>query len=122
MRGAERADLAGGVLQLFIAQLQRHLVLLGQREQAAEAKRLFEECQGGVERSLSLCDREWDLRGEARPDMVVRAHAEGIEAQRLFALAGDGNHNRGPFDLVRLAAGQPPVGVEQYLEMRPGIE
>src|SRR5439155_6968540 len=72
-------------------------------------------------RTLPLGEREWDLLGEARPDVVVGAHAEGVEAQRLLALAGHGNHDRGPFDLV-LTAGQPPVGVEQYLEMRPGID
>jgi hypothetical protein len=54
--------------------------------------------------------------------MVVRAHAEGVETQRLFALAGHGNHDRGPFDLVRLTAGQPPVRMEPYLELRPGID
>ena len=55
--------------------------------------------------SLSLCNRKWDLLGEARPDVVVGAHTEGVEAQRLLALAGHGNHDRGPFDLVRLATG-----------------
>ena len=54
--------------------------------------------------------------------MVVRAHAEGVEAQRLLAFAGHGNHDRGAFDLVRFAAGQLPVRVKQYLEMRPGID
>jgi hypothetical protein len=63
-----------------------------------------------------------DLLGEARSDVVVRTRAEGVETQRLFALARHGNHDRGPFDLVRLTAGQPPVGVEQYLKMRPGID
>src|SRR4030095_13842880 len=69
-----------------------------------------------------LCDREWDLLGEARPDVVVRAHTEWVEAQGLVALTGYCNHDRGPFDLVRLATGQPPIGVEQYLKMRPGID
>jgi hypothetical protein len=40
----------------------------------------------------------------------------------LLALAGDGNHDRRPFDLVRLTIGQPPVRVEQYLEIWPGID
>src|SRR5207249_4500150 len=80
------------------------------------------ECHGGIERALSLCEREWDLLGEARPDVVVGAHTEGVKAQRLLALAGHGNHDRGPLDLVRLAAARPPVGVEQDLEMRPGID
>ena len=45
-----------------------------------------------------------DLRSKARPDMVVGPHAEGIEAQRLLAFAGDGNDDRGPFDFVGFAA------------------
>src|SRR5262252_9411257 len=49
------------------------------------------------------------------------AHTEGVEAQRLLALAGNGNHDRGSFDLVRLPT-QPPVGVKQYLELRAGID
>src|SRR5215831_17558979 len=50
------------------------------------------------------------------------AHTEGVEAQRLLALAGNGNHDRGPFDLVRLPTGQLPVGVKHYLELRAGID
>src|SRR5438132_1712561 len=65
MRGAERANLAGGVLQLRIAQLRRHLVLLGQRQQSAEPQRLFKECHRGIERSLPLCERKRDLLGKA---------------------------------------------------------
>ena len=57
-----------------------------------------------------------------RPDVKMGAHTEGVEAQRLLALAGNGNHDRGPFDLVRLPTGQPPVGVKQYLELRAGID
>src|SRR5439155_22106018 len=64
MRGAERAYLAGGVLQLRIAQLRRHLVLLGQRQQSPEPKRLFKECHRGIERSLPLCERKRDLLGK----------------------------------------------------------
>ena len=122
MRSTERANLAGGVLQLIIAKLGSHVVLLGQREKSAEAKRLFKERHRGVERSLPLRDRERDLLGKARPNVVVGAHTERVEAQRLLALAGHGNHDRGAFDLVRLAAGRPPVGVKQYFEMRPGID
>jgi len=43
-------------------------------------------------------------------------------SKRLLALADNGNHDRGPLDLVGLAAGQPPVRVEQHFEMRPGID
>jgi hypothetical protein len=50
------------------------------------------------------------------------AHAERVETQRLLTLAGYGNHDRGPFDLIRLAAGRQAVGVEQYLEIRAGID
>jgi hypothetical protein len=106
----------------FVAQLRRHFVLLGEREESPEPKRFFAKSQGRIEWILSLCEREWDLLGETRPDMVVRTHTEGVETQRLFALASRGNHDRGPFDLVRLTAGQPPVRVEQYLEMRPGTD
>src|SRR5215469_13344318 len=58
----------------------------------------------------------------SRPGVKMGAHTEGVEAQRLLALAGNGNHDRGPFDLVRLATGQPPVGVKQHLELRAGID
>src|ERR1700694_3784889 len=37
--GAERSYLAGGVLQLLILQLRRHVVLLGERQESAEPKR-----------------------------------------------------------------------------------
>jgi len=87
--GAERADLAGGVLQLFIAQLRRHLVLLGQREESSETKRLFEECQRGIERTLPLCDREWDLLGEARP--LIETRGLTLVGVAVSNLDGDGN-------------------------------
>src|SRR5215469_16661533 len=58
----------------------------------------------------------------SRPGVKMGAHTEGVEAQRLLALAGNGNHDRGPFDLVRLATSQPPVGVKQYLELWAGID
>src|SRR5262252_8609583 len=58
----------------------------------------------------------------SRPDVKMGAHTEGVKAQRLLALAGDGNHDRGPFDLVRLPTGQLPVGVKHYLELRAGID
>jgi hypothetical protein len=54
--------------------------------------------------------------------VIVTAHAEGIEAERLLPLAGDGDHDRGPFDAVRLPAKQLPVGVEHYMQMRPGVD
>jgi hypothetical protein len=47
----------------------------------------------------------------------VRPHAERVEAQRLLALTGDGDDDRRPFGLVRLATGQPPVGMKQDFEM-----
>src|SRR5215472_2783843 len=80
--GAESADLAGGVLQLLIAQPRCHVVLLGQRKKSAEPKRFLKECHGGVERALSLRDGQWDLCGQARPDVIMGAHTEGVEAQR----------------------------------------
>jgi hypothetical protein len=45
--GAESVYLTRGVLQLLIAQLQRHVVLLSQREKSSEPKRLFKKCHGG---------------------------------------------------------------------------
>jgi len=48
---------------------------------------------GGIQRALSLLDGKRDLFGETWPDMVVGAHTEGIEAQRLLALASHGNHD-----------------------------
>jgi hypothetical protein len=71
---------------------------------------------------LCPCDRKRDLIGEARPDVIVGAHAERVETQRLVTLAGYGNHDRGPFDLIRLAAGESTIRVEQYLEMGAGID
>jgi hypothetical protein len=69
---------------------------------------------GALERSLSLCDLEWDLFGEARPEMVVSAHTEGVEAQRLLPLAGDSDHDRGPYNLIGFAAAGSSVGMEQH--------
>src|SRR5579884_2170957 len=103
-------DLPGGLPQLVVAQLRRHLVLFGLREKAAEAQRLLEEPQGGVERALPLGDRQRDLLGQTGPDVEVGAYAERVEAQRLLAFAGDGDHDRGPFDVVRLPAAELPVG------------
>jgi hypothetical protein len=54
--------------------------------------------------------------------VVVSAHTEWVEAQGLLTLTGYCNHDGGPFDLVRVATGQPPIRVEQYLKMRPGID
>src|SRR5439155_19766907 len=119
--GGDRAYLAGGVLQFLVAQLRRYVVLLGQREESPEPKRLFKEGHRRIERRLPFRDRKGDLLGEARADVVVGAHAEGIEAQRLLPLARHGYHDRRPHDLV-VAAGQPPVGMEQDLQVRAGID
>jgi hypothetical protein len=42
------------------------------------------------------------------------AHTEGVEAQRLLSLAGDSDHDRGPHNLIRLAAAGSSVGMEQH--------
>ena len=49
----------------------------------------------------------------------MASHAEGIEAERLLPLARDGDHDRGPFDFVRLPA--EPVGIEHNVQVRPGV-
>jgi hypothetical protein len=36
--------------------------------------------------------------------------------------AGDRDHDRGPFEVVRLRAEQAPVGVKHYVQMRSGID
>ena len=56
------------------------------------------------------------------PNLGIDFSRPVSKAQRLLALAGNGNHDRGPFDLVRLPTGQPPVGVKQHLELRAGID
>jgi hypothetical protein len=54
--------------------------------------------------------------------MIVAAPAEGVEAQRLLALAGDRDDDRWAFDAVRLPAEQLPVGVKHYVQTWPGID
>src|SRR4029077_13219343 len=121
--GVDFPDLPGGIGQIGVIHPRCHIVFLGLCEETAEPQRLFEECQGDVERLLPLLDPKRDLPATlARTDMIVAAHAEGIEAQRLLPLARDGDHDRGPFDAVRLPAEQLPVGVEHYMQMRPAID
>src|SRR6516162_7528201 len=98
-------------------------LFFGLCEQSAEAQRIFEECQGDIERLLPLLYPEWELPATlARTDVIVTAHAKGIEAKRMLPFARDRDHDRGPHDLVRLAAEQLPVWVEHYMQMRPGID
>jgi hypothetical protein len=52
----------------------------------------------------------------------MAARAEGIEAQRLLSLARNRDHDRSPFDVIRLPAEQLSVGVEHDMQMRPGID
>src|SRR5262245_54104085 len=78
-------DLAGGVRKCAIVELRCRSVLLGERQKATKAQRLLKERHGRIERALCLGGRKWDLRSKPRPDVVVGAHAEGVEAQRLFA-------------------------------------
>jgi hypothetical protein len=119
----EFPDLPGGTGQVGVIQPGRHIVFFGLCEESAEPQRLFEECEGDVERLLPLLDPERELPATlARTDVIVAAHAEGIEAEGLLLLARDGDHDGGPFDAVRLPAEQLPVGVEHYMQMRPGID
>src|SRR5215469_3855415 len=57
-----------------------------------------------------------------RPDVKMGVHTEGSKRSACSRLPATGHHDRGPFDLVRLPTGQPPVGVKQYLELRAGID
>src|SRR5439155_18609710 len=119
----EFPDLPSRTDQVGVIQLRCNIVFFGLCEDSAESQRLFEERQGDVERLLPLLDPKRKLPATlARTDVIVTAHAEGIEAERLLPLARDGDHDRGPFDAVRLPAEQLPVGVEHYMQIWPGID
>src|SRR5207244_7085113 len=121
--GVEFPDLPGGTGQVGVVQPRGHIVLFGLGEESAEPQRLFEERERDFERLLPLLDPERKLpTAQARSDVIVTAHAEGIEAERLLRLARDGDDDRGTFDAVRLPAEQLPVGVEHDMQMRPGID
>jgi hypothetical protein len=55
-RGVKFPDLPGGIGQVGVIQLRRHIVFLGLCQQSAEPQRLFEELERDVERLLSLVD------------------------------------------------------------------
>ena len=55
----------------------------------------------------------------SRPDVKMGAHTEGVEVQRLLAVAGNGNHDRGPFDLVRLPQANRRLGGNITLSCAP---
>src|SRR5215468_4606766 len=85
--GVEFADLPGGTGEVAVIQLRGHIVLFGLGEEPAEPQRLFEERERDVERLLPLLDPQRKLpAAQARTDVIVAAHAEGIEAQRLLPL------------------------------------
>jgi len=116
-------DLAGGTDQVGVIQVRRDIVFVGLGEEPTETQGIFEERQGDIERLLPLLDPQRNLPAtQARADVIVTAHAEGIEAERLLPLASDGNDDRGPFNTVWLPTEQLPVGVEHYMQMRPGID
>ena len=100
--GVEISDLAGRPRQVADIQLGGHFVLFGLRKEPAEPQRLLEEGKSRIERALPVSNAERDLSGEARTDMVVAPHTEGVKAQRLLALACDGNHDGRAFDTIRL--------------------
>ena len=54
--GVKFPDLPGGIGQVGVIQLRRHIVFLGLCQQSAEPQRLFEELERDVERLLSLVD------------------------------------------------------------------
>ena len=55
-RGVKFPDQPGGIGQVGVIQLRRHIVFLGLCQQSAEPQRLFEELERDVERLLSLVD------------------------------------------------------------------
>src|SRR3984893_12789792 len=121
--GVEFPDLPGGTGQVGVIQLRGHIVFFGLCEESAEPQRLFEERERDFERLLPLLHPKRKLpAAQARTDVIVAANAKGIEAERLLPLARGGDHDRGPFDVVRFPAEQLPVGVEHYMQMRPGID
>jgi hypothetical protein len=121
--GVELPDLAGGTDQVGVVQLGRDSVFVGLGQNPAEAQGLFEERQGDIERRLSFSNPKRDLPATpTRADVIVASDAERIEAERLFPLARDGDQDRGSLDFVRLPAEQLPVGIEQNVQMRPGID
>ena len=92
-------DLAGGTDQVGIIQLRRDMVFVGLGEEPAKTQRLFEKCQGDIERPLPLFNPKQNLPATlTRPDVIMASHAEGIEAECLLPLARDGDQDRGPFD------------------------
>jgi len=113
-------DLAGGTDQVGFIQLRRDIVFVGLGEEPAETQGLVEKCQRDIERRLPFFNPKGDLPATlARTDVIMASHAEGIEAERLLALAGDGDQDRRPLDFVRLPA--EPAGVEHNVQVRPGI-
>jgi hypothetical protein len=55
--GVDFPDLPGGIDQVDIIRLRRHLVFFGLCEESAEPQRLFEESQGDIERLLPFLNR-----------------------------------------------------------------
>src|SRR5690348_4043076 len=104
--GVEVPDLAGGTDQVGVIQLPRDIAFVGPgAEEPAETQGLVEECQGDIERRLPVFNLKGNLPATlTRADVIMTSHAEGIEAERLLPLARDGDHDRGPFDFVRLPA------------------
>ena len=90
--GVEFPDLLGGTGQVGVIELRRDIVFFGLREEPAEPQWLFKERQGDTERLLPLFDPERNLPATlARTNVIVAAHAEGIEAERLLLLARNGD-------------------------------
>jgi hypothetical protein len=121
-RGVDLPDLAGCSGQVGVIQPRGNFVFLGLCKKPAQPQRLLEETESRVERALPLRNCERDLSSEPRTDMVMAAHAEGVKAQRLIALADDRNNDGWAFNPVGLPAKELPVGMEHYMQMRPGID
>jgi hypothetical protein len=69
--GVDFPDLPGGIDQVDIIRLRRHLVFFGLCEGSPEPQRLFEESQGDIERLLPFLNPKRNLPATlARTDMV----------------------------------------------------
>src|SRR5262249_53213578 len=93
----ELPDLAGGTHQVGVVQLCSDSVFVGLGEEPAETQGLFEERQGDIERRPPFFNPKRNLPATlTRADVVVASDVEGIEAERLFPIARDGDQDPRP--------------------------
>ncbi len=89
--GVELPDLPGGLGQVGVIQLHRHVVFFGLRKESAEPQRLLEEGESRIEWALPVSNSQRNLPSKPGTNMVVAAPTKGVETQRLHSFAGDGN-------------------------------